>query len=44
MFPLRVAADGTPVPGNILQEEFHFAFFEISLHLGELLERYRVYK
>jgi len=44
MLPLRVAADGTPVPGNILQEEFHFAFFEISLHLCEFRERYRVCK
>ena len=44
MLPLRVAADGTPVPRKVLQEEFQFVFFEISLHLREFRERYRVRK
>src|SRR5258708_39004227 len=42
MVSLRVPADRTPVLGNILQEEFQFAFCEVSRHLREFWAQFRV--
>src|SRR5258708_26189471 len=42
LFRSGLPADRTPVLGNILQEEFQFAFCEVSRHLRKFWAQFRV--